>query len=79
MTQSPPTRMMEPSITIVVNGAPREIARGASLLDLLQRLELDPRLVVVEHNRQIVRRPALAGTGLAAGDQVELVHFVGGG
>ena len=70
---------MEPSITILVNGEPREIERDASLLDLLRRLELDPRLVVVEHNRQIVRRPALEGTALAAGDQVELVHFVGGG
>ena len=68
-----------PSITILVNGEPRDIERDASLLDLLRRLELDPRLVVVEHNRQIVRRPALAGTALAAGDQVELVHFVGGG
>jgi thiamine biosynthesis protein ThiS len=34
---------------------------------------------VVEHNRQIVRRPALGDTALAAGDTVELVHFVGGG
>ena len=70
---------MEPSITILVNGEPREVERDASLLDLLRRLELDPRLVVVEHNRQIVRRPAREGTALAAGDQVELVHFVGGG
>jgi sulfur carrier protein len=70
---------MEPSITILVNGEPRDIARNASLLDLLQHLELDPRLVVVEHNRRIVRRPALARTALAAGDQIELVHFVGGG
>ena len=70
---------MTPSITILVNGEPRDIERDASLLDLLRRLDLDPRLVVVEHNRQIVRRPALEGTALAAGDRVELVHFVGGG
>ncbi len=70
---------MESSITILVNGEPRDIERNASLLDLLRRLELDPRLVVVEHNRRIVRRPALEGTALAAGDQIELVHFVGGG
>lgn len=70
---------MESSITILVNGEPRDIERNASLLDLLRRLELDPRLVVVEHNRRIVRRPALEKTALAAGDQIELVHFVGGG
>ena len=66
-------------ITVVVNGEPREIAHQASLLDLLTSLDLDPRVVVVEHNRQIVRRPALGSTRLHAGDRVELVHFVGGG
>jgi len=66
-------------VTVLVNGEPREIACEASLLDLLQRLDLDPRIVVVEHNRHIVRRPALASTTLHAGDRVELVHFVGGG
>jgi thiamine biosynthesis protein ThiS len=46
---------------------------------LLRHLNLDPRTVVVELNRQIVRRPQLAETRLAEGDTVELVHFVGGG
>ena len=69
----------ESSITVVVNGDPRAVAPEASLLDLLRSLELDPRVVVVEHNRQIVRRPELASTTLHAGDRVELVHFVGGG
>lgn len=64
---------------ITVNGDIREIETGASLDDLLQTLSLDPRMVVVEHNRAIVRRPALDATRLADGDQVELVHFVGGG
>lgn len=66
-------------MTVVVNGEPREISQEASLLDLLRSLELDPRVVVVEHNRQIVRRPSLASTTLQPGDHVELVHFVGGG
>jgi thiamine biosynthesis protein ThiS len=35
--------------------------------------------VVVELNQEIVRRPKLGETTLAEGDQVELVHFVGGG
>ena len=40
---------------------------------------LDPRTVVVERNREIVRRPALAETPVHTGDAIELVHFVGGG
>jgi thiamine biosynthesis protein ThiS len=64
---------------IVVNGEPHRVAEPSTLLDLLGALGLDPRTVVVELNREIVRRPRLADTPLAAGDAVELVHFVGGG
>lgn len=76
---SQPTQVAAQSLTVTVNGEPRQIAPGASLLDLLGSLELDPRVVVVEHNRQIVRRPALGAVALQDGDRVELVHFVGGG
>jgi sulfur carrier protein len=69
--------MME--MDIVVNGEPRRVAERSSLLDLLATLGLDPRTVVVELNREIVRRPRLGETVLVAGDAVELVHFVGGG
>ena len=48
------------------------------MLDLLTGLELDPRTVVVELNREIVRRPALESTTVRDGDTIELVHFVGG-
>lgn len=64
---------------IVVNGEPRRIPGPATAADLLRHLGLDPRTVVVELNRQIVRRPQLAATVLSDGDTVELVHFVGGG
>lgn len=64
---------------IVVNGEEREVPGPATLLDLLAHLGLDPRSVVVERNREIVRRPQLGETELENGDAVELVHFVGGG
>jgi thiamine biosynthesis protein ThiS len=66
-------------LQIVVNGDQRRVPGPATLLDLLAHLGLDPRTVVVELNREIVRRPRLAETSLAEGDSVELVHFVGGG
>ena len=66
-------------LTVVVNGEPRQVPGPATLLDLLQQLGLDPRTVVVERNREIVRRPRLGETALAEGDAIELVHFVGGG
>jgi thiamine biosynthesis protein ThiS len=64
---------------ISVNGEARTIAGPATVADLLQQLKLDPRTVVVELNREIVRRPAQQATPLSEGDSLELVHFVGGG
>jgi thiamine biosynthesis protein ThiS len=70
---------MNDHIDVVINGAPRAVSPGATLLEVLAELELDPRAVVVEHNRKIVRRPALGDVRVAPGDAIELVHFVGGG
>jgi len=47
---------------------------------LLGSLSIDPRLVVVEHNRSILRdRDSFGSLQLNDGDVVEIVHFVGGG
>lgn len=67
-------------ITLMVNGAHRELARNSTLAGLLGSLRIDPRLVVVEHNRSIIRdRDAFGALSLEDGDVVEIVHFVGGG
>ncbi|HET6579442.1 MAG TPA: sulfur carrier protein ThiS [Gemmatimonadales bacterium] len=66
-------------LALVINGEPRTVPGPATLLDLLAHLGLDPRTVVVERNREIVRRTRLGETKLAEGDAIELVHFVGGG
>jgi thiamine biosynthesis protein ThiS len=70
---------MNDTIDVTVNGEPRAVARGATLLELVRSLALDPRAVVVEHNRTIVRRPRLEAVTIAPGDAIELVQFVGGG
>lgn len=64
---------------LTINGDSRTIDRADTVEELLNRLSLDPGAVVVELNRRIVRRPALATTPVADGDLVEIVHFVGGG
>lgn len=70
---------MSGAITVTVNGRDRHVLSNSSVLELLTTLELDPRAVVVEHNRDIIRRPELGSTILSEGDCVEIVHFVGGG
>ena len=72
------TRGTEP-IDITLNGDPRRIEGPATLASLLETLGLDARVVVVELNRRIVRRPMLGDTPVRSGDSIELVHFVGGG
>lgn len=66
-------------LALTVNGEARRVPAPASIKDLLDRLGLDSRGVVVELNRRIVRRPEHTSTVLRDGDAVELVHFVGGG
>ncbi len=80
MTQATERTATEGALALVVNGEQRLIAPGSSLGDLLRSLELDPRLVVVEHNRVILRdRDAYDSMPLQDGDALEIVHFVGGG
>jgi sulfur carrier protein len=66
-------------LRLTVNGDPRVVPGPATLSDLLAQLRLDARMVVVELNREIVRRQHLAERQLKDGDAVEVVHFVGGG
>jgi thiamine biosynthesis protein ThiS len=74
------TALPSTTITLAVNGERRELAGGTTLGDLLAALALDPRMVVVEHNREILRdREALGARVLRDGDVLEIVHFVGGG
>lgn len=66
-------------ITVRVNGDERAVPAGLSVAGLLAHLGLEPRMIVVEQNGDILRRDAYAGAALREGDQLELVHFVGGG
>ena len=67
------------AIPVTLNGKPREIASDQTVAGLLVELELRERLVVVERNGSIVNRTDFPTTLLAAGEVLEIVHFVGGG
>lgn len=65
--------------SVTVNGELRSLAPGATIFSLLAEIGLDLRKVAVERNAEIVPRSTYAETRLAAGDRVEIVHFIGGG
>jgi len=71
--------MVAMTMHIQLNGERYELPDGQSVADLLQRLELTGRRLAVELNRDIVPRSQHAATFLADGDQVEVVHAIGGG
>ena len=67
------------SIQVQVNGKEREVQSGLSVHELVESLDLNPRLIVVELNREILSRDQFKDVQVSEGDAVELVHFVGGG
>lgn len=66
-------------ISIVLNGARREVAAGTTLEALVRSLDLAPGRVAVELNREIASKSRWSAITLAEGDELEVVHFVGGG
>lgn len=64
---------------VKVNGDDVELASGATLTDLLQKLTLGNAKVAIELNHSIVPRSQHAQQTLSEGDQIEIVHAIGGG
>jgi len=67
------------AVSVTVNGKDRRVSPGLSVTGLLEELGLNPALVVVERNREILDRSGYGEVSVKAGDVFELVHFVGGG
>jgi thiamine biosynthesis protein ThiS len=66
-------------VEIRLNGELAGVPEGATLLDLLARLSLDPERVAIELDRRIVKRPEWEHRVLKPGAEIEIVQFVGGG
>jgi thiamine biosynthesis protein ThiS len=64
---------------VTINGERRELDGPMTVRILLEHLELDFRRVAVEINRRILKRAEFETATVSDGDQLEVVHFVGGG
>ena len=69
----------ETMIAIRLNGEPRRVTAGLSLAGLAKELGFVPEKIAVERNREVVPRSTLKTVFVAEGDELEIVHFVGGG
>jgi sulfur carrier protein len=63
---------------VQINGKKEEIHAG-NVLDLLKAKSIDPHMVAVELNSQMVERELLETTTIKEGDQVEFLFYMGGG
>ena len=64
---------------IFLNGAPHQVAPGATLADLVEALSLSNQALALAVNRIVVPRQQWPRRGVVAGDQVEVVRAIGGG
>ena len=65
-------------MTVNVNGQPRDVDDGTTVLALIEQHNLTPQKVAVELNRRLIRTERY-DTVLRPGDEIEIVTFVGGG
>ncbi len=66
-------------ITIQVNGKDVDCAAQMRLPLLLAQLKMNPKLVAIEYNGEILHRQFWDQTEVRAGDALEVVTIVGGG
>jgi len=67
------------TISIHINGEHRRVRDGLTLAELASELGFVPEKVAVERNLEVVPRSTLGQVLVEDGDELEIVHFVGGG
>jgi sulfur carrier protein len=66
-------------ITLQVNGDDRNCELNLTMIELLKSLGMNPRLVAVEYNGEILHRQFWENTTIQNSDRLEIVTIVGGG
>ncbi len=72
-------RHVDAELGIIVNGAPRTMAAGATVADLVSSWCASPDGIAVARNREVVPRSEWTTTSLSAHDMVEIVTAAAGG
>ena len=66
-------------IELTINGKPVALDRPLTIAQFLAARDLKDRMVVVEHNGEIVPRDRFAEVALNDGDNLEVVQMMAGG
>jgi thiamine biosynthesis protein ThiS len=66
-------------VTISVNGKNTDTGGAVTIADLIQRYQLAPQAVLIEHNGVALHRREWAQKKLSDGDRIEFIRVVAGG
>ena len=64
---------------ITINGEEKDVAQNITLSVLVAELDMKPKYIAVERNRELVPRGQHSQCVLQPGDELEIVTLVGGG
>jgi thiamine biosynthesis protein ThiS len=64
---------------VAVNGESVDTREAKTIAELVDRYELPPQLILVEHNGLAVHRREWSERPLAEGDRIEFIRVVAGG
>jgi thiamine biosynthesis protein ThiS len=64
---------------ISLNGEPVDASEVKTIAELIERYELPPQSILVEHNGLAVHRHEWPERSLAEGDRIEFIRVVAGG
>lgn len=66
-------------MNIKVNDEILEVTDGINISSLLQKLNLENKIVAISLNLNIIKKESWPSTNLKEDDSLELLHFMGGG
>ena len=66
-------------IKIKLNGKAKVIIENLKIINLISDLKIPVKKVAIELNAEIIDKKKLNKIKLKDGDQIEIVHFIGGG
>ena len=67
------------TMKITINGEEKDVAQNITLSVLVAELDMKPKYIAVERNRELVPRGQHSQCVLQPGDELEIVTLVGGG
>ena len=66
-------------IKIYLNGKSLFLTKGTSVYKVIKKNKLQPNKIAIELNKRIISKNKISKIFLKNKDQIEIVHFIGGG